>query len=173
MSQIFVISFFLSSVFLNVQGIPNQANNAKGSHVIRKDTIIALDFQSVSDHSGIQHNWQRYKFSIVVDTIFIESSGADNLSIIMDSLRTCISTIYYPEIAQRARVEGNLTIDVKLNKDSSHHNVKIVRSDAELFNDIVVNSFQNVKFIYPVKSGKSISMLIALRVKFWCNRVYN
>jgi TonB family protein len=154
-----ILTFLLGcSLLLNAQEALIQENNSTGVHFAQKDSIVLRKF-----NHGV-----RYKYSIILDTIYVEPSGSENLYTILNYLRLCVNLIPYPEIALCAGVEGHMILSLIIDDYGGPQSVDILRSDAEIFNDVVLSYFKEMKFTLPNRKRKGTRTEIVIHLRFLC-----
>jgi len=83
-----------------------------------------------------------------------------------EGLSAFASSIAYPEIARRAGVEGDLLLTATIDKDGKPKNIKVKKSNAEVFNETALTSLRITQFSPAVKSGYPIEAEVAILISF-------
>jgi len=63
----------------------------------------------------------------------------------------------YPELASKARIEGNVYLKVLVDKEGKPRKAVVFKSDAEVFNDSAIESAMKSTYTAATSEGKSVA----------------
>lgn len=93
------------------------------------------------------------------ENVMIESALAERILVHKEYPR-------YPELAMRAGLEGTVLIKVWIGRDGAVRQASIVKSDAEIFNDVSLAAAKKLVFRPTVCDGRRISVWATIPIRF-------
>jgi protein TonB len=72
----------------------------------------------------------------------------------------------YPELAQRAGIEGNVWVKILVDKEGKPKKAVVIKSDAEVFNEEAKEAAMNSKFTPAVMNNGPVICWVAVQYKF-------
>jgi len=72
----------------------------------------------------------------------------------------------YPEIARRAGITGKVYVKVLIDKEGKPKKAVIIKSDAEVFNDVSIAAAMKCVFTPAIQNNKPVSVWIVIPYKF-------
>jgi TonB family protein len=77
-----------------------------------------------------------------------------------------VRRVHYPEMARKNGIEGEVMVQVYIEKDGKIGRIRIVRSTNEIFNEEAIHAVQGVKFIPAQIKDRPIATWISIPIKF-------
>jgi len=74
--------------------------------------------------------------------------------------------VSYPELAKKARIEGNVYLKVLVDKDGKPKKAVVFKSDAEVFNEAAIQSALKSTYSAAVSDGKPVASWLVLPFTF-------
>ena len=74
--------------------------------------------------------------------------------------------VSYPELARKARIEGNVYLKVLVDKDGKAKKAVVFKSDAEVFNEAAIQSALKSTYSAAVSDGKPVASWLVLPFTF-------
>jgi len=74
--------------------------------------------------------------------------------------------VSYPELAKKARIEGNVYLKVLVDKDGKAKKAVVFKSDAEVFNEAAIQSALKSTYSAAVSDGKPVASWLVLPFTF-------
>ncbi len=72
----------------------------------------------------------------------------------------------YPEIARRANIEGTVLLKIWVDKEGKVHEVRIVKSDSEIFNQAAIEAAKQYLFTPAIMNQNPVSVWVTIPFKF-------
>ena len=73
---------------------------------------------------------------------------------------------YYPEVAQKAGIEGMVYVKIWVGTDGTPKQVEVAKSDAEVLNDAALDAARHFVFTPAYKDNKPVNVWVTLPFKF-------
>ncbi|MEO8167837.1 MAG: TonB family protein [bacterium] len=131
----------------------------------RKDTTVIVYDEFIDDcyHGILPQSFP----AVQIDTIAVgEPENIDKVPYPIAGLKVLAGSVVYPELAQRAGIEGNLMLTAIIDIHGRPRDVIVRKSSGDIFNDAAVISLQNAQFVPAQRKGDSIESVIAVLFSF-------
>ncbi len=78
----------------------------------------------------------------------------------------------YPELAQRAGIEGKVIVRIWVDKDGKPHKAIVMRSDAEIFNQPAVDAAMGTRFTPAIMNKGPVAVWVVIPYTFRLNQAH-
>jgi TonB family protein len=99
---------------------------------------------------------------LVIDTLQL-----DHIPYPKEGYSNINNLIEYPEIAVNAGITGQISIEGTIDKEGNATNLRVVNSDAEIFNNPTIEALRNIMFIPAKHKTIPVDVRVIIRVKFY------
>lgn len=105
-----------------------------------------------------------------VDIKGLETIEKENLTqepLPIGGKRAIQQILHFPELAKRARIEGDLVADFCVDKFGNTSEIKIMKSLGGGIEEVVIDALKETKFAPAKRNKENVSCKIRIRIHFW------
>jgi TonB family protein len=134
-------------------------------HPLSKDTTIIV-YNEFIDHSYRSIS-EVCTPQIFVDTIVVlEPQTLDNAPYLRQEFEAFVNSMKYPDLARRAGIEGSVVLIATIDKSGIPQDVKVKRSNAEIFTVVAPAYLKKTRFRPALINGQPVEVKIAVAISF-------
>lgn len=78
----------------------------------------------------------------------------------------------YPELAQRAGIEGRVLVKIWVDKDGKPHKAIVLKSDAEIFNQPAIDAAMSTRFTPAIMNKGPVAVWVVIPYTFKLNQAH-